>query len=330
MNRTFFGMMVLLLIATGTDRGAATPLSDALSFWEPPQAFLCSATGNPFPSKYAAGDPNKCDDGDMTLFNGLLCAAGDGRGCDAVRRAQGADGRWWRSPRRIGWTYPTYDVSFSPDQALGVMLYTTSTRDVSGFDRWVQWMKDHRPCIVEVGGSCFKKGWLRYCDDDIPDKRCTFRPGDCTYVKAAGDYLGSKYANVCDDVLDELTVGAPFPKSAILSVPDQVLGSATANTPGFPLHLAAVALLLGRKLGINDLKLDAAGQTILSKQNKNPFFQYLAKVSAASVTDQLLLLCPSSTAPSGNRSQWAWERDQADMAWKDSMYWDCIFLGKML
>jgi hypothetical protein len=330
MNSRCVSLIIALFIMIVASRVSATPLSDALSFWEPPQAFLCSATGNPFPSKYAAGDPSKCDDGDMTLFNGLLCSAGDSRGCDAVRLAQGADGRWWRSPRRIGWTYPTHDVSFSPDQALGVMLYAASTGNVNGFGRWVQWMKDHRPCLIVFGGRCIQSGWLRYCDDDIPDKRCTLRPGDCTYLKATGNYLGSAYANVCDEVLDELSIAAPFAKNAILALPDQIVASAVANTPGFPLHLAGVALLLGRKLGNKDPKLDVAGQTILKKQDQNPFFQYLASIPTANVTNQLLSLCPTPTAPSGNRSQWAWERDQAEMAWKDSMYWDCIFLGKML
>src|SRR5690348_11546418 len=48
-----------------------------------------------FPSKEA------CEDGDTTLFNGLLCASGEPLGCRAVQRAQGADGRFWRSPRRV-------------------------------------------------------------------------------------------------------------------------------------------------------------------------------------------------------------------------------------
>lgn len=330
MRRLFNICAIALLFAAYATCASSTPLSDALVFWEPPQALLCSATGAPYPSKYSAGDPTHCDDGDMTLFNGLLCAAGDSRGCDGVRLSQGGDGRWWRSPRRIGWTYPNHDVSFSPDQALSVMLYAVGSRNVNAFDRWLQWISDNRPCLIKVGGNCLKKGWLRYCTDDIPDKRCTFRPGDCTYLKATANYLGSAMANLCEDVLDDLGSGvAPFPKNLILSVPAQALASATANTPGFPLHLAAVGLFLARTMGLKDSDLDAAGRELVAKQGENPFFQYLSLGKVQSVTDQLLALCPTPANPSGNRSQWAWERDQAEQAWKDSMYWDCMFLGKL-
>ena len=68
-----------------------------------------------------------------------------------------------------------------------------------------------------------QKGWLRYCTDDMVDKRCTFRPDDCTFLTATGEYIGSSKADLCAEVIAELPSGlAPFPKSAILSVPDQV------------------------------------------------------------------------------------------------------------
>ena len=37
-------------------------------------------------------------------------------------------------------THPGADVSFSPDQALGVELYIVTTRDKSAFDIWVAWL----------------------------------------------------------------------------------------------------------------------------------------------------------------------------------------------
>ncbi len=308
----------------------ASPLSDALSWWQPPQATLCHLSNIDFPTKYSSSDPLNCDDGDMTLFNGMICASGDQRGCDGVRLSQGSDGRWWRSPRRIGWTYPNYDVSFSPDQGLGVMLYTAVAKDVAAFDRWTKWMDDHRPCVLEVGSTCFKKGWLRYCDDDIPDKRCTFRPADCTFLKATGAFLGSPNENLCEKVLAELSVGVPFPTSEILSVPKQALASASVNETGFPLHLAAVSVLLAKTLGLKDTDLDTAGQVLAGKQDQNPFFQYLANGTSPATTKLLLSVCPNQNRPSGLRNQWSWERDQSDKAWLDSMYWDCIFLGRLL
>ncbi len=314
----------------------ASPLTDALAWWDPPRAYLCPAPSGAFPSKYSATDPQGCDDGDMTLFNGMICASGDQRGCDGVRLAQGADGRWWRSPRRIGCTYPKCDVSFSPDQALGVMLYTAFSKGpaaLAAYDRWVQWIDDNRPCLITIGSRCVQKGWLRYCSDDSIDKRCTFRPADCTFVTATGQYLGSAKAGLCAKVLAELPPKVrPFPQSLILSVPVQVLASATVNKIGFPLHLAAVELLLARTLKTQDPNhdLDQAGTKLVTKQDQNPFFQYLANQPTPQVTAQLLKLCPDPGRPSKGRNQWSWERDQKDKAWLDSMYWDCIFLGKLL
>jgi hypothetical protein len=53
-------------------------------------------------------DPGRlCVDGDLTTYNGLLCASGDPEGCEAVARSQDARhsqdyrGRWFRSPHRL-------------------------------------------------------------------------------------------------------------------------------------------------------------------------------------------------------------------------------------
>src|SRR5712664_1853578 len=102
LKRCFTFLLVAIATLTSVSTSAsASPLSDELAWWQPPQAFLCQPAGFSFPSKYSASDPDHCDDGDMTLFNGMLCSSDDARGCDAVRGAQGSDGRWWRSPRRI-------------------------------------------------------------------------------------------------------------------------------------------------------------------------------------------------------------------------------------
>jgi hypothetical protein len=328
-----FACVLVGLSITSTITCFASPLTDALACWDPPRAYLCPTSNGSFPSKYSASDPQGCDDGDMTLFNGMICVSGNQRGCDGARLAQGADGRWWRSPRRIGWTYPNYDVSFSPDQALGVMLYTGFTKDLAAYDRWVQWIDDNRPCLIKIGSNCLQKGWLRYCTDDSVDKRCTFRPADCTFLTATGQHLGSAKAGLCAKVFAELPTNViPFPQSLILSVPAQVLASATANQSGFPLHLAAVELLLARTLKTQDPNndVDKAGTILVTKQDQNPFFQYLANQPFPQVTAQLLKLCPDPTRPSNGRNQWSWERDQKDKAWLESMYWDCIFLGELL
>ena len=50
-----------------------------------------------FPTKSTTAPAQPCDDGDMTMFNGLLCFAGDERGCQGVIDAQDPDtGQWFR------------------------------------------------------------------------------------------------------------------------------------------------------------------------------------------------------------------------------------------
>jgi hypothetical protein len=79
-------MLAAALCGATRDRLEATPLDDAMTYWRA-KAFHCTDNGKDFPSKErmpTAKDPSPCEDGDMTLFNGLLCAAGESIGCDAV------------------------------------------------------------------------------------------------------------------------------------------------------------------------------------------------------------------------------------------------------
>src|SRR4051812_26493414 len=104
--RRIFLCFSLFAIMVEAERAIGADFNSAKEFWLA-KKFTCKSDAGDFPSKGADG-PDACDDGDMTLFNGLLCLAGveevdrDGKkqfiGCDAVRKSQGSDGRWWRSP----------------------------------------------------------------------------------------------------------------------------------------------------------------------------------------------------------------------------------------
>jgi hypothetical protein len=74
----------------------------------------------------------------MTFFSGLLCAAGDPRGCKGVALGQETKtGRWWRSKRRIGEQEDAKYSSFSTEAGLGVLLYLVKTGDKAKFDAWL-------------------------------------------------------------------------------------------------------------------------------------------------------------------------------------------------
>ena len=330
---------------------AADELSDRMTFWRA-QAFQCRGA---FPSKNDTGDLEGCGDGDMTLFNGLLCLSGEQIGCDAVKESQGGDGRWWRSPRRVGWEYPKYDVSFSPDQALGVLSYVLSSKNGTAFDSWLKWITAHRgkltsAQIKEVSKDVIAKlNWsdaqinaavtilasalpprLSYCSDDY-DARCTLRPGDCAIIKDVATALG-RTTDICGNYLLFNQIQVLF-NSVGLSVPSALsVASSFFNDENYPLHLAAVQVFLLQKAGEGDdpLVLTAAHK-VANREPKNAFFAFLATGSTTSDAHDLLLSeCPPPKAPSSARIQWAWERPDSEKAWLQSMYWDCIFVGKLI
>lgn len=303
-------------------------LDESMDFWRS-KAFLCDdGRGHKFPSKErtpAADNPSTCDDGDMTLFNGLLCASGEELGCSGVKFAQDSDtGRWWRSPRRIGFEWPKNDVSFSPDQALGVLHYAVHEKDTSRFKAWVAWIDEHRPCTLSLGGGfCALKGWPRFCPDDQPDKRCTFRLGNCAELEVVGAFL-KEPVRICRDVLKAYGMNVDnfvYP-TALLAA-----GAAAVNEKDYPLHLAAVQIFLLKRAGIDT---GLGGQILELRDNRNPFFVFLAEGPTARVRELLLKECPTQATPSASRSQWSWERPSSDEPWKNSMYWDCIFVGRLL
>jgi hypothetical protein len=318
-----FAILVVATILPFALTARADDLADRDAFWRQ-KAFLCAVVSPPFPSKEILGQPQDCDDGDMTLFNGLLCAAGESAGCDAVARSQDADGRWWRSPRRIGWEAPAHDVSFSPDQSLGVLLYAVQTGDKARFSHWLSWIESNRPCLANIGNTCFKYGWLRFCRDD-QDKRCTLRPADCVRIEEVAKKL-TVDGMLCRRVMRDLGL----PEDVLLPLGDFLLAAAAVNDPGFPQHLVGVDILLARKLSVDIDKVNQAATVLFARTKDNPFFQYLTDGATSTVTTAMLSACPAPDRPSTNRFQWTWERVAKPNSWTESMYWECIFLGDLL
>jgi len=95
------------------------------------------------------------------IFNGVVCVSGDDRGCDAVRRSQGPNGQFWRSPRKIGGALSGTETGFSPDHVLGVWAYIAHKKDAAAFRKWIT-------------GSMASHGRV-FGEDD----KCTFGVSDC-------------------------------------------------------------------------------------------------------------------------------------------------------
>ncbi len=290
----------------GGKADGTSPLDRAVVFWES-FAPLCE------------GRPSKedCDDGDMTLFSGLLCAAGDARGCASVRASQGDDGRFWRSPRRVGGNLGQGN-SFSRDMSLGVMLYLATTRDTGAAERWVHWIDQNRPCVVTnpFTGRCLSYGLHRMCRDDS-DHRCTMTPGTWALLGRVYDHLGLPRNGLMRDY-----EGADGDWEAI---------ELRANDPGYEMHLKAVAVLLKQVMNQSRAPRQELAEMLAERQPGNPFFVYLRDGATDAVRSRLLEVCPREEAGTGfGKRQWAWERDTAGEAWRESMGWDCLFLAQLL
>lgn len=307
-------------------------------------------------SPLCAGYPSSdhCQDGDMTLFSGLLCHSGDPLGCDAVKNAQDATGRWHRSPRLAANPTLKPDNSFSWDMALGVQLYVVKTGDNSSLQRWIQWVEANRPCLVQspsLGGTtyCLVRGWPRWCTDDT-EKGCTAKPQNLATLVRTLDALRVPLPppaedipppGVWGDVLKKLQAEARDANSA-LSLgklleqsrgiqPNILLMDALANRPGYSRHLVGVEIILTRELGLGSEEVTIAATVMGLKEKANPFFQFLWEGSTERVRQQFLALAPTIAAQIPvKKDDWAWQRSEAEQAWKEANLWDFQFLGRLL
>lgn len=269
------------------------------------------------------GYPSKenCDDGDTVLFGGLLCWSGDERGCELVKKSQGSDGRWWRSPRRNPGNLGQ-DKSFSRDMAIGVMLYLTITKDVAAAESWLQWIEAHRPCIEPAGETltekCVVPGLHRYCTDG-PQQMCTLTPASWANMGHVWSYLGLKKHQLMKVNAAADDVPGPF----------SLMSRANTTPLGYQLHLVAAEILM--KIGI-DIQRDHrenAARTLSERQPGNPYFQFLAGRNHEDTRADVVRLCPKPGDGPTRRFQWSWERDTAEVAWTESMGWDCIFMDQL-
>lgn len=332
---------VFVTLATlGVAQAAPTPdelLAERMAFWES-QAALCKAGPFSFPTKSTTDPAQPCDDGDMTMFNGLLCIAGDERGCQGVIDAQDPDtGQWFRSPRiRLLGHNDRGDASFSPDMALGVQLYLVKTGDTERAMKWATWLTSlpHKDFPISwVNGFNWTTGYsiAWFCTEQVG---CVVRPGDAASLAHTFDYLHDKKG------MPALPEGSLRGTAASWAKwgPLFTWLSSNLNKPGYSQHLLGVEILLQRAISGDKEALKSEALNLASKPENegNAFFAYLAGKDRAEVIRQTLDRCPSPTnLPTPPLFQWQWERDNEVEpgklpAWKQSCYWDCIFMGKLL
>jgi hypothetical protein len=241
--------------AVGVAPGKSGDLATRLALWRKDAPF-CDFAGHMwdhstprpadlFPTKeYAeaaqrAQRPEPCNDGDMGLFNGMLCAAGEERGCFGVANSSDQrDGvhQWWRSPAiRIRAQDKPEEPNLNSDQVLGLMLYVLQEHKPTAFRDWLEWIRSKGPPP-------------RYCDTD--PAKCRFMPIDCSLITVTAFALGEQNAaaQLCTPVL---VLGLPIPSGYRPRFEDAV--AAYKQAVGFYNDMRDAVSTLRKTLAMSDL-----------------------------------------------------------------------------
>jgi hypothetical protein len=224
-------------------------------FWEH-QVFQCKVGNDVYPAKNdniydpkRRYDPNipknvwevdyisdkNCDDGDMAFFNGLLCAAGESRGCAGVALAQDTrTGEWWRSKRLIGTQPSDGTATFSTEAGLGVLLYMVKTGDKDKFDPWLDYIRGLPHTYSPLPSYC-------------PHKECVFKIIDCPLLVTVASRFNetTKALSVCDPLQ---FLHLPTPDQILMQLQDGVnqLLDAASRFEALQAHVSdQVAKVLG-------------------------------------------------------------------------------------
>lgn len=244
------------------------------------------------------------EDGDSLLWAGLLNASGMDLE-DPILRSSFRD-QFFRSPLRADNAKNGVKElnSFSRDMATGLTLAAASDkapfRVLDAYESWIRFVIKNK-CIA--------------CKDS--DGRCIMTPAVfwlASYAGAGSVQLGYELTRFL--------------------VKLYLLIASIVNPKGYTLHLVGVSMLTmvyhygSRKKMPISLKL--AALFLHKRQPKNAFFAWLAGKDdkAKAIVDDVSQYVAANGQ--GRRHQWAWERDDAEEAWKNSCGWDIIFIENLL
>lgn len=248
-----------------------------------------------------------CPYEDMVIFSGMMCLAGEEARCEDVRRSQGADGRWWRSPQHVD---QEAENSFSRDQTLGLLSYFLATKEADlpaaqeRAQRWMAWVNQND------GRLCKKTN----------DNRCWIDPTLWAQIGYVWTYL--KLPLTAPMILGRMGESASY------------WIQADVNPRGYQLHLVALNLLLRRVLAERKIQffthqLGSTARELVKREPLNPLFRYVAEGPTYEVARQVLAQCPAQK-PDAEWLEWSWCRDGSLEAWKRAMGHDCLLMIQLL
>jgi hypothetical protein len=224
---------------------------------------------------------------DALLFDGLLCFSGEQSSCAAVKASQDPSGRFWRSPENIG---KEGDSAFSPDMALGPLLYFVKTRDTDA-----------------------ALAWLRYIESQ-GGRTCPEGQGTCKISAVLWSVFYEVWRNL------GLSVSSVMEKNRIAH---ESLTVIVPTTAGHATHLIGVEVLILQAIGVNKPHTAFA---LVNKQPENPFYRYL-RGEVREAANWTVAWCPVSRPL--YRFDWIFQRDAPYESHRSSG-WDCIFMSNLL
>ncbi len=311
------------------------------------QEFPCA----PYTPSKKNCDPQKdiIPNGDMILFNALLCYSGEQTACDAVKNSQEQSGRWRRSPLHVGKPILHKSGSFSKDHVVGLLLWAISTPQQeeakSRLDKWWQWAKEsnspqrHTQKISNQSYRDLVKGGL----ESMVRKECSGGETDVwadawKCVKSILGYSWEHYidipmARVCEQthclayspglyhlmsyVWEDLGDTPNYQNNPNMKFfRDNFDGvgytfTRTKANHGQERYLQVVKAIIYDKLDQNVSKIF---EHVKRKQPNNPHYQFLeGNTSYEDIADNLIQKCDSVSQPNyqtdNKGHQWAWQRD---------------------
>lgn len=267
-----------------------------------------------------------CGDGDMTLFNSLLCYSGEEIGCQGVQNSQSEDGRMWRSPRLKN---NDPENTFSRDMGIGTLLYLATTKDVKLGQKWSEYVSQTGRLCPEKIDKCRLSRLFMITFDRV----ATFA-GFATLNFSNNNLAPNEPEDIIEDLRDAEgnLIGKPsidlFNDSASFIDDVTLLGESKVTELGYQLHLVSVHLAVRQQMTAWNVTLQGAGDTLTKRQPGNLFFKILATGKSDDLAATVIERFPDK-APE-NPFQWSHERADADEAWRSTMAWDGIFVINLL
>ena len=239
------------------------------------------------------------EDGDSTLWAGLLCLSGEQEQCEATRLSVDSEGGLHRNPDK-----DCTANSASRDMFIGFLAYLAKTGDESTGLKTEKYIRDN--------------GYKLCTDAD--NNRCNMNQPQ---YNAGWNLWFSIWKYHSFEQTAAMKRGKAQGGAVITSI------QSIFATEGYPRHLVGAQLYIYQEVDDWSVLYQNAAEQLTIFQPNNPFFEYVANGPTTKAARITLEKCPREQ-PQPSSNDWAWQRDESEKAWLKAKGWDCIFMANVL